>query len=538
MEAKWPFFLITFVLLFGLGYILSTLERSGVMEHWTERRCEIPVMIAAQFFKPETDPRTPGDFASDNFSFCMESYIEKFMALFMSPINVLFGKQLGITNSMADLMSSIRKMMSNMYNAFSAYLGSYFQKFQSSVFQLSRVIQHLRMAVGRMSAVAISMIYAGISAFRSMINSIQVVVRVILIICSIMLAIIIILFFVLFPVIPMILSTLTAVVTIVIALGSVMSSSIAGEAEGKKSGFCLEAGSRIPVVGSDGRVVVKNVEDIRLGDTLSHGCGKVTAVLQMTSDQVDMYDLNGIRVSGSHLVYHEKEWKSVAEHPDAKPTYSETKPLYCFNTIHHRIPVISPNNLSVIYFRDWEEIDDDDYEAKMDWTVIVHHMLNPVDAPITTVTPCQTPFFSPYTQIYTPDGIVPLANIELGDMVLDETGAPTKVLGVVDGLVNGRPETKEWNTAIYEKLNSYWIRRISTVPHVNSGWHMKGYNLITETGTFIYYDTSIHQTRCVRDFTEVGHREIEQTYSYIAERLKMVSSPGPDVHTDNLSRNQ
>ena len=157
MEAKWPFFMITFVLLFGLGYVLSTLERAGVMEHWTTRRCELPVMVAARFFKPDLDPRTPADFASDNFDFCTQEYVEKFMGLFMAPINALFGKQLGITTSISDLMGSIRNMMQQMYSAFTSYLGSYFKKFHSSVFQLSRVVQHLRMAVGRMSAVAISM---------------------------------------------------------------------------------------------------------------------------------------------------------------------------------------------------------------------------------------------------------------------------------------------------------------------------------------------------------------------------------------------
>jgi hypothetical protein len=37
--------------------------------------------MAAMFFKPDSDPRTSGDFAKDNFDFCMKTYIDKFMTL-------------------------------------------------------------------------------------------------------------------------------------------------------------------------------------------------------------------------------------------------------------------------------------------------------------------------------------------------------------------------------------------------------------------------------------------------------------------------
>lgn len=520
MEAKWPFFMITFVLLFGMGYLMSTMERTSVMDHWTTRRCELPVMIAARFFKPDSDSRTPSEFSSDNFSFCTQEYVEKFMGLLMTPINALFGKQLGITNSMSDLMGSIRQMMNQMYNSFTVYLDSYFKKFHSSVFQLSRVVQRLRMAIGRMSAVAMSMIYAGISAFRSMINSIQVVVRVILIICTIMLAIIIILFFVLFPVIPMILSTLTAVVTIVIALGPVMSSSIAGEAESKKSGFCFEKGTRIPVRRMDGRTEIMAVEDVRLGDHLSYGCGYITTILQMTPEHVSMYDLEGIHVSGSHLVQHEtdkEQWIAVEQDGRSNAIPSTDKNLYCFNTTSHRIPIVS-KSLQVIFFRDWEEMDETDKDAHTQWTQMIHTMLNPTEPPLLESPPCETPLLSPYTQVYTPEGYVLLGNIDIGDWVIDETRQPTRVLGIVSGYVKGQPNEKEWNTAIYKKEEDCW--RICESTLSPSQTNITGYHLITESGTFVYYHRKNNTMDIIRDFTEVGHDRIEETYSFIADRLR------------------
>ena len=86
MESKWPFMLITFGLIFALGLTISKLERTSVMNNWTDRRCELPVVMAASFFKPADDPRSTGEFAKDNFDFCMKSFIDKFMTIFMAPM--------------------------------------------------------------------------------------------------------------------------------------------------------------------------------------------------------------------------------------------------------------------------------------------------------------------------------------------------------------------------------------------------------------------------------------------------------------------
>jgi hypothetical protein len=72
IEEKWPFLLMVIGLLVGLGYTISTMERNVIINHWTDRRCEIPVMFGGSFFKPDLDTRTPTEFAIDNFEFCIK----------------------------------------------------------------------------------------------------------------------------------------------------------------------------------------------------------------------------------------------------------------------------------------------------------------------------------------------------------------------------------------------------------------------------------------------------------------------------------
>ena len=188
MESKWPFMLITFGLVLALGLTIASLERTSVMNNWPNRRCELPVLTAAMFFKPDSDPRTKGDFAKDNFDFCMKTYVEKFIGFFMAPINALFSKHLNLTGAAAAMVNVIREIAQKLYNVLLGFLDQYMRRFNASVFEMSRVVQYLRMAMNRANAMVMSMLYSGITIFRGMLNTIQFVIKVVLIIVGILLA--------------------------------------------------------------------------------------------------------------------------------------------------------------------------------------------------------------------------------------------------------------------------------------------------------------------------------------------------------------
>lgn len=530
MEAKWPFIVIVVTLLFGMGYLMASLERNTVMANWTERRCELPVIMTARFFKPESDPRTASDFSSENFNFCMQSSIEKFMTLFMGPIQHLFGKQINITAGLSQVVNTARTMAQTMYNAFMSYLQDYFKKFHSSVFQMSRIIQHLRMAANRISAIAMSMIYAGIALFRGMLNSIQAVIRVVLIICAIMLAIIIILFFVLFPVIPMILSTLTAVVTIVVALGAVMSSSVAADANSKKSGFCFAPSTRVSVLDKKKGIILKSVEDIQLDDEMVHVdphtgervIGKVTERMIFSGERVAMYERNGIHVSGSHLVYQpdQQNWMEVEKDSRFHAISATYSNLYCFNTTTNVIPVVD-SQLNLLLFRDWEELEHTDSNVQKEWIRFIYEKLNPsLPSPKHLDSICETPLLSPSTPISTLCGWLSIRQMSIGDYILDEYGAPQKVLGIVYGKVNLKHEKETiWRSAVYQWEDDRWEWKQKT--YEEGSIPVTGIHLITEKGTVVCWNMTTHREEIIRDFTEVGHEDIKETYDFVTKQLRI-----------------
>lgn len=108
---------------------------------------------------------------------------------------------------------------------------------------------------------------------------------------------------------------------------------------------CFLEGTEISM--TDGTVM--NIEDIEVGDEVSIG-GVVTMTLQALSDHY--YNYKGIKVTGSHAVYDNGEWKRVEDCEDAEYVDKSCK-VYCIGNRYHRLLI------SGVEFADYYE--DDDY---------------------------------------------------------------------------------------------------------------------------------------------------------------------------------
>ena len=124
---------------------------------------------------------------------------------------------------------------------------------------------------------------------------------------------------------------------------------------------------------------------------------------------------------------------------------------------------------------------------------------------------------SPAIRVRRQDGsCVRLEEVQIGDFVEDEKGRFTRVLGLVEGQVQGSSVAPDsiWVSACIRKSEITWTR----VTTLGSGSDTQvGRHLITESGTF--------QTEqgLFRDFTEVGYDRIQETYAFVADRLSNYS---------------
>ena len=500
----WPIITLTIALLGYVTYTYVTMERTTIMADWPNNRCGVFVMFASSYFKPDDDPRSPGDFGSDNIRFCMDQLAKAAMGAALAPYNMLLQQQ---TNNLTDdfnALNYLRKITKTMMDAFMSFLEPFFKKFTLVAYQIGAVVQHLKMAMGRVNAILTSFVYQGFSLVTGIQNMIQFVFVVIMIILGILIALIIILFFILFPFIPIL---ITPVIAMIVAVGG---SVMAETASTMNDSFCFEPNTQIILVTGD----TKPISEVQLGDILEGG-GIVEGILRMDGSGTNLYNLEGIHVSGSHLVCQNSEWHSVSEDSRSVPVPGRESVLYCLNMSNRLIPVQN-NQGTTVLFRDWEEIDEEDSKTQEAWDRVVSKILGGVSDATTDAkdTFC---LMDGANTVMTETGIKSLNEIILGDKLQLTYNRYTTVIGLVDGCITGTG-SKGWMSACIKKQDiptEMPYQRISTITEGQT--ILKGRHLITECGEFVVGINGVLVR--VRDFTEVGANLIHLTYPLVAKSL-------------------
>jgi hypothetical protein len=215
-----------------------------------------------------------------------------------------------------------------------------FQRRFNGVFHSFRVtFTKIFNAMEKSYGVATASLFAGISAINSMTSFLDLVIKIIITILVILVVMVILLFFVLAPFIPLIMTT----------IGIIAATAMGGAVGGMAESFCFTGDSRI--VTAEGYVCI---DKIKVGQNLSP-TNKVLGVLSFVADKYDLYYLDGIAVSGTHIVYHEGIPIHVKFHPKATQLPKFTEKLYCLITSEHTIPILGLETVHT--FSDWEELD-------------------------------------------------------------------------------------------------------------------------------------------------------------------------------------
>lgn len=516
-----PLIILTVLMTVGIGLTMASVEKKSIMKNWNTNRCRIPVMFTGSYFKPADDPRTPSQFSKDNFEFCMKQLVEEATQIAMTPVVSVFGKQAGSANTMNVILGDIRKTIATIYGEFMSFLEPFVRRYNLTAVQLSLITSKLRSAMRRVNAIATSTIYIGLTLTRGLMNMVNFVIKVVIIILGILVAIIIILIFFLFPIIPLILTVIGAILAV--AIGAT-----AGTLDSYRESFCFAEGTKIAILNSDNEIIYKSIEHIKIGDTLAHGCGKVDAYIEMGGSMTPLYYVNGIYVSGSHLIESAdgKEWKSVSSDERAQFTNRRSSRLFCLNTEHHKIPVQSTNG--IIFFKDWEEIEEDDLVGQFGWNYCILGMLNKYAKydmwKDSMSIKNNIPLIGGNTTIITNRGLIHIKDIKMGDRVLDANGELSTVLGYMMGKACNIKEDHDdvWYTNIitYDEDKDIWLIDDNTNMD-NGSCNSIGYMLITETGSFTIQHPIKGNFVSVRDFTEVGHDRIHKTYPFVESRLRL-----------------
>ena len=502
---------LTVGLLVGLAFAVGYAKRDEVKANWSQYHADLLYMIAAPMFKPDDDPRSPAQFAADNFSDVIAEKVQQLFAVLMEPIYKIFGL---VTSLLVDTLNglfNIKSLLGNMWKKWNSMTDIFTRRYHAVFNELRMTFQRLNMAIGRVFGVATASIYSALSVIDGIRSFIDLMVIVVLVILGILIAMIFFLWFVLFPSIPLILT----VIAIVVAAGG-------SAAAGMSDSFCFKQGTMVATAAGP-----VPIEKVTLGTELATG-GHVKGVMEFAEANYDLYDLYGVQVSGSHIVYADDTPIHVCDHTFAYPTvHGVPTKVYCLVTSDQKIPVVTPRN-GIVMFADWEELESD-ADLRV-WHRMVQEMLNGGGAdeiPEHALT--SEAVFSERTRIWTPVGVAEIRGIRPGDTVIDADGKPTRVTGVVK-MSSGAVLLAEQIGHDAHVSAGAWIRTapgaqwhnpthaVATATMTTVTWH----SLFTETGTFKICEDIC--TECsARDFSDVGSDKIQTSYGWVLEALKSVA---------------
>lgn len=484
-------FLIVLFLLAGLGIIIGTLDRADILANWDQRRCNLPVIITASFYKPAENPIDATTFAIENFQFCISSIASDVMTQVMAPFIALLKSEMEVGNVIAEIQNKIRLMIANFQKGFTSLLDSVFQRFMMIGFHTRLIYKRFMDAMNRAFTIALDTVFLGIAMITGIENFYNFVIKVVTIMLGIMVGLIILLFFILLPVLPIILTT----------IGVLVAAGVPGVA-GMAGAFCFVPETLLKKKNGDSI----QISQLNIGDILEDG-SIVEGIVKMDGTDTNLYDVNGVKVSGSHLIYYGPldKYIFVKDHPDAHRISHKSELLYCLNTSTRKIPIQGQ------IFRDWEELPNS-LQAVKGWNELVGHLLK-------TSQNCNQiqayPIFSPSWLIQEETkGQMAIDAVKVGDRILDGD-VYTDVLGVYEGIEEVPTKINWYAESIRFKEGNEWKMKAQIpVPKTLQ----RGNTLITRSGSFSVIEQSGNAVQ-VRDFTEVGIENIEKTYHWMEQIL-------------------
>lgn len=514
----WAFLLLTTIFLGAIVYWMVQINKQHVLDHWADyNKNPFFVFFLAPLYKPDDDDRSRLQFGIDNFFNVLMTFCTETFQVLMQPIMAIFSTMTEAVDQSVNGLFNMRDFLKILWARFNSMTQGFMNRFQATLTALKVTYTQLYNAIGKTYAISIAGLMSGLAALQTTLSVFDLVVNIVITILIILAAIFIWLPFILIPVI----------IIIIMAVNAINASGQGDRMTGIAGVFCFAEGTSIKT-----KYGLDSIETIDLGTVLADGA-RVTGVLNFEQMTEDMYDLYGVQVSGSHIVYLPSGPVHVENHPDAILLPPQHRKVFCLITSTRRIPVLTDKG--IVYFADWEELDNtpDDLQH---WNQHVFAHLNPqhVYRVPSTSTLMSESGVSDDTPIATPNGAVLASDIRPGHTILDADEIPTIVRGVVR-LANSEvmdsvilPFQGYMSIGSWIKPNNKWIQVPNPIRSISS---YKGiwYQFFTDSGTFLIsqvpnIDDPNYNPKDdyipVRDFSDVGSDQLPETYDWVLEHLR------------------
>jgi hypothetical protein len=322
-----------------------------VRSHWNTEKCKPTGLLVG---------------GQDNLHECVKPILGEVVGKATAPLS--YGA-LGLTTIFVDLtqaLQQLRGMFDYLRVSLTNITREIFGRIVNLMIPLQTMMLTMRDIVARMYAVFATALYMGVATIMTMKKVLEMILTFVIIILISLAALIILMW--IFPFSWAMAATFTAIF-VSISIPLVMFAAAVGKVTDlgipkipSKPHVCFDKYTKFRLArkyeGEDhdeADPLVVPIYKLKLGDVLQDG-SVVVSKMKLEKGDAEMYYLNGVLVSGTHLVKHKMTWIPVSMHPQAieLPVYRR-KTIYCINTSSGRIHL--ENN----EFTDWNEMLDVDF---------------------------------------------------------------------------------------------------------------------------------------------------------------------------------
>lgn len=355
-------------------YVLGHLQ--PIKADWPVNRCNPAYIPFAGIINPPENGSAM-NYTSENFEYCTQNILKEITGYFLAPFYYLMNVIRETVDEMRKAANAIRQEFDKIRDALSNITVQIMARVENAIVPLTKMVITVRDLFAKMAGVLMAGLYTFMTAYMGLNSIFAIIIDGILAGLILLAALIIPLWFIPFVGPPLAIAD-TAVFVAILSLFiifKVFLSEVMGIASGDAPPIpaCFAKGT--PLIMKEGKT--RPIEEVKIGDVLIDD-GVVTGVMKMCSRGQDVFDIDGVLVTGRHRLFHpEVGLIQAASHPAAVRIHDfREEYVYCVNTSTKRLVINSE------VYVDWDDLDPMDmYELDLQCarTGIVPHELSGED---------------------------------------------------------------------------------------------------------------------------------------------------------------
>jgi len=359
------FITLIIILMLVLSYISVMINIQPIKDNWSEERCKPNIIpFAGLINKPEGS--SAFEFTQENYTYCIQNILTPITSDAVQPLSYITSGITAVFGGLLNSFNEMRDMVSNVRTSIGSIATEVFGRIMNVIIPFQQMLLVITDIMGKIGGVLTSALYTvmgTVDLLESMLGAILEFAVIILITMAVLITVLFILVIINIGILnfPMaitlgitsgialvsfiVISILCAILIVFLEvnLGIPFKSSIPAI---PSPSSCFDRNTKIELVGGS----FKNISQLKVGEMLKNN-SRVTAILKLDSSNQEMFNLNGIIVSGSHPVFYKNKWILVCQHPDRKYISNYIEPIiYCLNTTSKLIEI------NEMFFSDWDEV--------------------------------------------------------------------------------------------------------------------------------------------------------------------------------------